>query len=161
MHMKRSAPTDVFAGMNPTLYYDGVAGNAEQKGLSLSDGSFLPFTGARIFRDPDGDGNTELHAEGMGTAGYYWSDSPLRMDWRWSLTPGTDGYNADPSLHIETVMSTQFWFYFDAFGLIFGNDSQYDKYLWDYPEATRYRVQSYTRASAFSIRPMKDPKVSY
>ena len=157
MHMKISAPGDVFANESPALYYNGLGDNTEMKGMLLSGGAFLPFTGARVFRDPDGKG-TVLHAEGMGTAGYYWSDSPLRSDWRFPTDPSSPFYEAGQA-HDETV--GRFWFYFDAYGLIFGNDSAYDKYLWTYPEQQRYRVQSYTRASAFSIRPMKDPRVNY
>lgn len=155
MHMKISQASEVFAGMSPQLV-NGVAGNPEKKGLQLSGGIFLPYTGARIFR-PVG-GQNLLHAEGMGTAGYYWTDSPLRMDWRYTRNPSAPTYNPaydTDAYHNESVMNVNFWFYFDAFGLIFGSDAEYDQYI-----DNSYRVQSYTRATAFSVRPMKDPKVT-
>ena len=154
MHMKISQRSDVFGGSAQLV--DGYGGNDEQKGLQIGT-IFLPFTGARVFRDA-GEGHC-LHAEGMGTAGYYWTDSPLRINWRHPTDPSVPTYNASfagPNFHITTVMSNQYWFYFDAFGLIFGSDSDYDNYIVD-----SYRVQSYTRATAFSMRPMKDPKVNY
>lgn len=155
MHMKISQAGEVFAGMSPQLV-NGVAGNPEKKGLQLSGGIFLPYTGARIFRKVGGE--NVLHAEGMGRAGYYWTDSPLRMDWRYtrnSSAPTYDpAYDTD-AYHNETEMGVHFWFYFDAFGLIFGSDADYDQYI-----NNSYRVQSYTRATAFSMRPMKDPKVT-
>ena len=154
MHMKISRQSDVFGGSAQLV--DGYGGNDEQKGLQIGT-IFLPYTGARVFRDA-GEGHC-LHAEGMGTAGYYWTDSPLRIDWRHPIDPSVPTYNASfagPDYHIRTVMSNQYWFYFDAFGLIFGSDSDYDHYI-----DGSYRVQSYTRATAFSMRPMKDPKVNY
>lgn len=155
MHMKISQASEVFVGMSPQLV-NGVAGNPEKKGLQLSGGIFLPYTGARIFRAVGG--QNLLHAEGMGSAGYYWTDSPLRMDWRYTRNPSAPTYNPTydtDAYHDETVMNVNFWFYFDAFGLIFGSDADYDQYI-----NNSYRVQSYTRATAFSVRPMKDPKVT-
>lgn len=154
MHMKISQASEVFAGMSPQLV-NGVAGNPEKKGLQLSGGIFLPYTGARIFRAVGGE--NLLHAEGMGSAGYYWTDSPLRMDWRHTRNPSSPTYNPEydtDAWHNETVLG-HLWFYFDAFGLIFGSDADYDQYI-----NNSYRVQSYTRATAFSVRPMKDPKVT-
>lgn len=156
MHMKISSPSNVFAGMSPELV-NGDGGNTEMKGLVLSGGIFLPYTGARIFRNV-GEGNV-LHAEGMGRAGYYWSDSPLRMDYRYPTTPGVPTYDAshaNDGPNNISVIGVHYWFYFDAFGLIFGSDADYDQYI-----SNSYRVQSYTRATAFSMRPMKDPKVIY
>lgn len=157
MHMKISLPSEVFVGMSPQLI-SGDASNPEKKGLQLSGGIFLPYTGSRVFRNP-GTGN-ELHAEGMGTAGYYWSDSPLRIDWRYTTDPASPTYNsayAGPEWHVASdITNGLFWFFFDAYGLIFGSDANYDQYISD-----SYRVQSYTRATAFSVRPMKDPKVTY
>jgi len=52
--------------------------------------------------------------------------------------------------------NTYLWFYTDAYALVFGTDYRGDSYV-----TNSFRVQSYTRGSAFSIRPMKDPKVNY
>lgn len=81
------------------------------------------------------------------------------MDWRYPTTPGVPGYDAshaNDGPNNITVMGVHYWFYHDAYGLIFGSDSDYDQYIHN-----SYRVQSYTRATAFSVRPMKDPKVTY
>ena len=124
------------------------------KGMRLSNGVFFPYTGARVYRAEGG--YNVLHAEGAGTAGYYWTDAPFRMDWRWipsdpyfQTHPWSDDYQ-------DGTLVSQLWFFHDAYGFIFGTDYRGDQYV-----TNSWRVQSYTRATAFSIRPMKDPKVTY
>jgi len=162
MHMKVVPGSEVLVGQSPTLYNTGYGDNPEMKGMRLSNGVFFPYTGARVYRNEGG--YNVLHAEGVGTAGYYWTDAPFRMDWRWIESDpifhdanhplGVRPWNE--SLYQNPTLVSQLWFFHDAFGFIFGTDFRGDQYVTD-----SWRVQSYTRATAFSVRPMKDPKVSY
>ena len=162
MHMKVVPTGEVLDGAGATLI-DGTSDNPEKKGMELTNGTFFPYTGARIYRNQSSGTGKELHAEGAGTAGYYWTDSPFRMDWRYLATdviftdPSNPFYRPwDQTLYQNPTLVSQLWFFHDAYGFLFGTDYRGDSYVTD-----SYRVQSYTRASAFSVRPMKDPKVTY
>lgn len=108
-----------------------------KKGLEYN-GIFFPYTGARIVR-PEG-----LSPEGQGTCGYYWTDTPFRQDW----AVVKDSHETN-----ELYILASFSFHHSAYALVFGNDSDRDHYV-----NNSYRVQSYTRGTALSIRPMADPK---
>ncbi len=141
--------TDVFPGLTKQLLNSGDVN--DKKGMDVA-GVFLPYTGARIFRFDDyvpGSYNgttghpTVLYAEGVGSCGYYWTDNPLKIEYR--------DLDANPKDYTNIRLH---WFYFDGYALIFGEDT--DGYI-----TNDWNFQSYSRPTAFSIRPMKDPKVSY
>lgn len=139
----RDASHPTFCKYADNDYTFGGAGNllvneGDKKGLEYN-GTFFPYTGGRIVR-PEG-----MIPEGQGNCGYYWTDTPFATDWA----------QPEPSMHTDAnehfLMS--FSFYHSAYAFIFGNDSERDHYVND-----SWRVQSYTRGTAFSIRPMVDPK---
>ena len=89
---------------------------------------FLPFTGSRVFYHNNG--NPNLQAEWAGGMGFYWTDNPYGID----FLPGESNQ--------YTIAS--FWWFHSSYSFSFA-----------YPS---YTSQTYTKGSAFSIRPMVDPK---
>lgn len=89
---------------------------------------FLPFTGSRVFYHNNG--NPNLQAEWAGGMGFYWTDNPYGIN----FLPGESNQ--------YTIAS--FWWFHSSYSFSFA-----------YPSFTS---QTYTKGSAFSIRPMVDPK---
>ena len=130
---KQASPTwTVSSRETATVFLNGQP-QTKTIGVNFSVGGsntiFMPFTGSRVFYHNNG--NPNLQAEWAGGMGFYWTDNPYGIDW----------LNSDHS-HPELIGS--FWWFHSAYSFSFA-----------YPSFTS---QTYTKGSAFSIRPMVDPK---
>lgn len=142
---KEAYIADAFAStrdeVHPTYckYTDAVfvGLGASLVGTGLKVGEVLfPYTGGRIFKP------FNLVPESQGAAGMYWTDSPFRLDWQ------------DPATQDPTSIAAV-GFYHSAYALLFGTDVELDNHHY---VNHSYRVQTYTRGTALSIRPIADPK---
>ena len=104
--------------------------DTDDDGITFEN-SFFPFTGARVFYNRNN--SPSLEVEHVTDFGLYWTDCAHTIDY---ATPNAGPYD-------QTNIGT-FSFYHSALILNFGT-------------ATKH-VQSYTKGSAASIRPMVDPK---